>query len=383
MSSGLHQRGRGPAEGSIGNGVQGSGFRVQFRFLGRKQKQNKNKMKREMTTSANSISASWPKSNWPKSNILFRTPSWAPQGTHNCKVHRISLIELPNLLAQFELAQVERAPFCPLPPVDPHVFQIWPQPSPLPSPRPHTFFDRIVRPVCQFCILSQMSFVFFLSRMQFFVLSQQPITDFVPWRFSFVPWRFLSQHPPPPLPDPRRPPPPRRPHGDPPPPPRDLPPPKPPPKRPLPPPPETPPAPRRVMPAFGQTAFGQNCIWQKKIRIWPSLFRDRIWPNHTWPEPVFQSVDHIWPISVLECFGQILCCWCLLVLVGACWCLLVLVGACVCIVCLVGVFKIFGPLPRTPLRRTALPLDHTKFRSFFSLSHRKFHSFLSLWGSSR
>ena len=39
----------GPAEGSIGNGVQGSGFRVQFRFLGRKQKQNKNKMKREMS----------------------------------------------------------------------------------------------------------------------------------------------------------------------------------------------------------------------------------------------------------------------------------------------------------------------------------------------
>ena len=106
-----------PAEGSIGNVVQGSGFRVQFRFSGTKTEQNKNKMKREMSknkkkvkksknkakekkrkrerrnranticstsanfdfgqfrlrsisTSANSISASWPKSNWPKSSIL-------------------------------------------------------------------------------------------------------------------------------------------------------------------------------------------------------------------------------------------------------------------------------------------------------------------------
>ena len=44
-----------------------------------------------------------------------------------------------------------------------------------------------------------------------------------------------------------------------------------------------------VMPAFGQTAFGQ------KIRIWPVCFRDRIWPNRIWQELVFHSVDRIWP----------------------------------------------------------------------------------------
>ena len=74
-------------------------------------------------------------------------------------------------------------------------------------------------------------------------------------------------------------------------------------------------------------------------------------------------------------------CWCLLVVLGgACWCLLVLcvVVVVVVCVCVVGVFKIFGPLPRTPLRRT-LPLDRPKFRSFFRLSRRKFHSFFSLW----
>ena len=68
--------------------------------------------------------------------------------------------------------------------------------------------------------------------------------------------------------------------------------------------------------------------------------------------------------------------WCLLVSVGACWwCLLVVVVG----VCVAGVFKIFGPLPRTPLRRTALRLDRPKFRSFCSLSRRKFLSFFSLW----
>ena len=49
------------------------------------------------------------------------------------------------------------------------------------------------------------------------------------------------------------------------------------------------------MPAFGQTAFGQNRSWPTKIRIWPICFRDRIWPNRIWPELVFQSVDRIWP----------------------------------------------------------------------------------------
>ena len=49
---GVHRRGGGgPAEGSIGNGVQGSGFRVQFRFLGTKtetaQKQNEERDEQE------------------------------------------------------------------------------------------------------------------------------------------------------------------------------------------------------------------------------------------------------------------------------------------------------------------------------------------------
>ena len=67
--------------------------------------------------------------------------------------------------------------------------------------------------------------------------------------------------------------------------------------------------------------------------------------------------------------------------VGACWCLLVPVGACwwLLSVCVVDVFKIFGPLPQTPLRWTALPLDRPKFRSLFSLSRRKFLSFFSRW----
>ena len=37
---------------------------------------------------------------------------------------------------------------------------------------------------------------------------------------------------------------------------------------------------------------------------------DRIWPNRIWPNLVF------------SCFGQIICSWCLLVLVGACWAIL-------------------------------------------------------------
>ena len=40
----VHWRG-GPAEGSIGNGVQGSGFRVQFMFLGTKTETEQKKMK--------------------------------------------------------------------------------------------------------------------------------------------------------------------------------------------------------------------------------------------------------------------------------------------------------------------------------------------------
>ena len=67
------------------------------------------------------------------------------------------------------------------------------------------------------------------------------------------------------------------------------------------------------------------------------------------------------------------------VLLGACWCLLVVLVGCVC----GGCVQDFWPLPRTPLRRTALPLDRPKFRSFFSLSRRKFLSFFSPWRSSR
>ena len=66
-------------------------------------------------------------------------------------------------------------------------------------------------------------------------------------------------------------------------------------------------------------------------------------------------------------------CWCLLV---ACWCLLVPVGA--CCLCVVGVFKIFGPLPRTSLRWTTLPLDRPKFRFFFSLPQEISFFLLSL-----
>ena len=45
---GVHRRG-GPAEGSIGNGCRVRGFGFSSGFSGRKQKQNKNKMKREMS----------------------------------------------------------------------------------------------------------------------------------------------------------------------------------------------------------------------------------------------------------------------------------------------------------------------------------------------
>ena len=111
-----------------------------------------------------------------------------------------------------------------------------------------------------------------------------------------------------------------------------------------------------VMATFGQTAFGQNRIWPKKVRIWPGHFRDRIWPKHIWPELVFSV---FWPSVCVCCVFKIL----------------------------VGVFKILGgclqdfwafplpllPPPERPLPRTAPspgpppPPDGPKFRSFFSL----------------
>ena len=91
----------------------------------------------------------------------------------------------------------------------------------------------------------------------------------------------------------------------------------------------------------------------KKIRIWPSRFRDRIWPNR------------IWPILVFCCFGQISG---VVVVVVACWCLLCVL--CVCCVC----SRFLGLSPGPPFPWTAQNF------AFFSLSHRKFHSFFRLWG---
>ena len=83
-----------------------------------------------------------------------------------------------------------------------------------------------------------------------------------------------------------------------------------------------------VMPAFGQTVFGQ------KIRIWPGHFRDRIWQNRIWPELVFQSVDRIWPELVLLVFWPRVCVLCLQ---DFWWVSSRFFGR-----CLVGVFKMFG-----------------------------------------
>ena len=97
------------------------------------------------------------------------------------------------------------------------------------------------------------------------------------------------------------------------------------------------------MPAFGQTAFGQN-------RIWPILVFNvlAVVPGCSccsWLLPVVACWCLLVPIGAYWCLlVPIGAYWCLLVPVGACWCLLVPVGC----VCVVGVFKIFGPLPRTP-----------------------------------
>ena len=90
-----------------------------------------------------------------------------------------------------------------------------------------------------------------------------------------------------------------------------------------------------MLTAFGQTAFGQ-----------------------------FWCFNSLAKFSVVVDPG----CRCLVPVGGACWWLLFV---CVC-------SRFLGLSPRTPLRRKALPLDHPKFRSFFSLSAGNFfHSSLS------
>ena len=121
------------------------------------------------------------------------------------------------------------------------------------------------------------------------------------------------------------------------------------------------------MPAFGQTAFGQNRIWPKKSEFGQFVFVTAFGQPAFGQFGCFNVLAKISVVVVVVVPGCCCCswllpvgaCWCL-VPVGACWCLLVVpVGGC-CLCVWVGVFKIFGPLPRTPLRRTALPLDRPK-----------------------
>ena len=80
----------------------------------------------------------------------------------------------------------------------------------------------------------------------------------------------------------------------------------------------------------------------------------------------------------VRCGGSNVHVWALFVVcVGACWCLLVPVGVVVVSVCVVGVFKIFGPLPQTPLRRTGPPKISL---FFFSLPPENSFFLLSLGG---
>ena len=83
---------------------------------------------------------------------------------------------------------------------------------------------------------------------------------------------------------------------------------------------------------------------------------------------------------------------CLLVPVGACWCLLVPVGACCCCCCLcvccvcacvVGVFKIFGPLPRTPSPPDRFSPGPPNISLFFFSPAGNFILLSLSWGSSR
>ena len=90
-------------------------------------------------------------------------PRHGPPRPHNCKVHGIAKLFGPIRIGPSRA----RPPSAPFPPSTPTCFRFGPSPHPCLHPAlSHTFFDRIVRPVCQFCILSQMSF--FLSRLCFF-----------------------------------------------------------------------------------------------------------------------------------------------------------------------------------------------------------------------
>ena len=73
------------------------------------------------------------------------------------------------------------------------------------------------------------------------------------------------------------------------------------------------------MTAFGQTAFGQNPFWPKKLRNWPTVFGVRIWPErivqHFWAcSTFFGRVQHFWACStflgrVQHFLGVFNMCW--------------------------------------------------------------------------
>ena len=137
-----------------------------------------------------------------------------------------------------------------------------------------------------------------------------------------------------------------------------------------------------VMPAFGQTAFGQNRIW---------------------PELVFQSVlPNVCVFKILGVFKIVcVCVVCVVLGVFNCVCC-VCCACCVCCVrcvCCVCVFKIFGgclqdfgwvssrflglsagPSPPPPERPSAGPPPPRGRPAFFFPSRHNFHSFFSLWG---
>ena len=114
--------------------------------------------------------------------------------------------------------------------------------------------------------------------------------------------------------------------------------------------------------------------------LWPLLAKPHLarisvskcWPHLAKPHWANFSVLVFWPNFLVSL---------LLVLVVPCCSLLVLVGACCCLVlvvcvCMVGVQDFWA----SPLRRTALPLDRPKFRSFFSLPPEISFFLLSLGG---
>ena len=109
-----------------------------------------------------------------------------------------------------------------------------------------------------------------------------------------------------------------------------------------------------MLTVFGQTAFGQ--FWCFSVLV---KFCCCCCCCCSWLLPVVACWCLLLPVGgACWCLLVVLvgACWCLLLaLVGACWCLLVL-GCCCCCLCVWWVCSRFGPLPRTSLRRTALPL---------------------------